>query len=207
MVIAAAFGLFEIADLRRIFRIQQWEFWLSVGCFAGVVLFGAIPGIGLAIVAAVLEFLWDGWRPHYAVLGRADGVRGYHDIKRYPDARLVPGLVLFRWDAPLFFANAEQFHACVSRAIASSPTRAQRIVVAAEPLTSIDVTSADMLDELERELAVAGIELHFAEMKDPVKDKLRRFELFERFGSKAFHPTIGAAVDGYLADHGVAWKP
>ena len=207
VVIAAAVGLFEVADLRRIFRIQQWEFWLSVGCFAGVVVFGAIPGIGLAIMAAVIEFLWDGWRPHYAVLGRADGVRGYHDIKRYPNARLVPGLVLFRWDAPLFFANAEQFHERVSQAISGSPTPVRRIVVAAEPLTSIDVTSADMLAELERELVAAGTELHFAEMKDPVKDKLKRFELFERFGTRAFHPTVGAAVDAYLADHGVAWQP
>ena len=90
VVIAAAIGLFEINDLRRIFRIQQWEFWLSVVCFAGVAAFGVIPGIGLAIVIAVIEFLWDGWRPHYAVLGRVDGVRGYHDITRYPEARLDP---------------------------------------------------------------------------------------------------------------------
>jgi len=106
VVIAAAMGLFEIEDLRRILRIQPWEFWLSIVCFVGVAVLGVIPGIGLAVVIAVIEFLWDGWRPHYAVLGRADGVRGYHDLKRYPAARRVPGLVLFRWDAPLFFANA-----------------------------------------------------------------------------------------------------
>ncbi len=84
VVIASALGLFEFADLRRIFRIQQWEFWLSIACFAGVAVFGAIPGIGLAVALAVIEFLWDGWRPHHAVLGRADGVRGYHDVERYP---------------------------------------------------------------------------------------------------------------------------
>src|SRR5262249_24704133 len=87
VVIAAAIGLFEFADLRRIFRIQQWEFWLSIVCFVGVAVFGVIPGIGIAIVIAVIEFLWDGWRPHFAVLGRVDGVRGYHDITRYPSAR------------------------------------------------------------------------------------------------------------------------
>ena len=107
VVIASAIGLFEITDLIRIFRIQRWEFWLSIVCFVGVAVFGAIPGIGLAIVIAVIEFLWDGWRPHSAVLGRADGVKGYHNITRYPDARQIPGLILFRWDAPLFFANAE----------------------------------------------------------------------------------------------------
>ena len=122
VVIAAAIGLFEVTDLRRIFRIQRWEFWLSIVCFVGVAVFGAIPGIGLAIVIAVIEFLWDGWRPHSAVLGRAEGVKGYHDIKRYPDARLIPGLVLFRWDAPLFFANAELFHERVLDAVAESPT-------------------------------------------------------------------------------------
>ena len=107
VVITSAIGLIEITDLRRIYRIQRWEFWLSMACLAGVAVFGAIPGIALAIVIAVIEFLWDGWRPHFAVLGRVDGVRGYHDITRYPQAQRIPGLVLFRWDAPLFFANAE----------------------------------------------------------------------------------------------------
>jgi high affinity sulfate transporter 1 len=207
VVIAAAIGLFEFTDLRRIFRIQPWEFWLSIACFIGVAAFGVIPGIGIAIVIAVIEFLWDGWRPHYAVLGRVGGVRGYHDIKRYPDARRIPGLVLFRWDAPLFFANAELFHQRVLEAIAQSPTPVQRIIVTAEPVTSIDVTSADMLAELEHALTESRIELRFAEMKDPVKDKLRRFELFERFGAANFYPTIGSAVDAYLQEHAVDWKP
>ena len=207
VVIAAAIGLFQFADLRRIFRIQQWEFWLSIVCFLGVAIFGVIPGIGIAIVIAVIEFLWDGWRPHYAVLGRVDGIRGYHDIRRYPAARQVPGLVLFRWDAPLFFANAELFHQRVLDAIAQSPTPVRRIIVTAEPVTSIDVTSADMLAELQHALAESNIELVFAEMKDPVKDKLKRFELFERFGSANFYPTIGSAVDDYLEDHKVDWKP
>ncbi|PYI70445.1 MAG: sodium-independent anion transporter, partial [Verrucomicrobia bacterium] len=199
--------LFEFADLRRIFRIQQWEFWLSIVCFVGVAVFGVIPGIGIAIGIAVIEFLWDGWRPHFAVLGRVDGVRGYHDIKRYPAARRIPGLVLFRWDAPLFFANAELFHQRVLGAIAESPTPVRRIIVTAEPVTSIDVTSADMLAELKHTLTESGIELRFAEMKDPIKDKLRRFELFERFGVENFYPTIGSAVDAYLEEHAVGWKP
>ena len=207
VVIASAIGLFEFADLRRIFRIQPWEFWLSIICFVGVAVFGVIPGIGIAIVIAVIEFLWDAWRPHYAVLGRVDGVRGYHDIKRYPDARRVPGLVLFRWDAPLFFANAELFNQRVLEAIAESPSPVRRIIITAEPVTDVDVTSADMLAELEHTLTESGIELRFAEMKDPVKDKLKRFELFERFGAANFYPTIGSAVDAYLEEHAVGWKP
>jgi len=136
VVIAAAIGLFEVTDLKRIYRIQQWEFWLSMVCFVGVAVFGVIPGIGLAIAIAIIEFLWDGWRPHSAVLGRAHGVKGYHDITRYPDARLIPGLVLFRWDAPLFFANAEFFRERVLDAVAKSPTPVRWLVVAAEPVTS-----------------------------------------------------------------------
>ncbi len=207
VVIAAAFGLFEFTDLRRIYRIQQWEFWLSMTCCAGVAIFGAIPGIALAVGLAVIEFLWDGWRPHYAVLGRAAGLRGYHDIERHPEARQVPGLLLFRWDAPLFFANAELFQQILLQAIEQSPQPIKRVVVTAEPVTSIDVTSGDMLGELAQALRERRIELHFAEMKGPVKDKLKRFELLEQLGAQIFHPTIGAAVDAYVADHAVSWAP
>lgn len=201
VVIASAIGLIEVTDLRRIYRIQRWEFWLSIVCTVGVAVLGAIQGIGLAIVIAVIEFLWDSWRPYSAVLGRADGVKGYHDIKRYPDARLIPGLVLFRWDAPLFFANAELFHDRVLDAVAASPTSVRWLVVSAEPVTSVDVTSADMLAELDDTLHAAGIKLCVAEMKDPVKDKLKRFGLFARFGEAAFFPTLGTAVSSYLATY------
>jgi high affinity sulfate transporter 1 len=206
VVIASAIGLLVVSDLRRIYRIQRWEFWLSIACTLGVAWLGAIPGIGLAIVIAVIEFLWDGWRPYSAVLGRVDGVKGYHDITRYPNARMIPGLVLFRWDAPLFFANAELFLDRVMDAIAASPTPVRWLVVAAEPVTSVDVTSADMLATLDETLHAAGIELCFAEMKDPVKDKLKRFGLFARLGEDLFFPTLGSAVSGYLSKHPTDWR-
>jgi MFS superfamily sulfate permease-like transporter len=183
VVIAAAIGLIEVADLKRIYRIQQWEFWLAMVCFVGVAVLGVIPGIGLAIVIAIAEFLWDGWRPHFAVLGRAHGIKGYHDLKRYPDARQIPGLVLFRWDAPLFFANAEFFNESVLNAVAESPTKVRWLVVTAEPVTSVDV----------------------AELKDPVRDKLKRFGLSELLAEHYF-PTIGAAISRYLEIHDVAWE-
>jgi high affinity sulfate transporter 1 len=207
IVISSAIGLFEITDLVRIFRMQRWEFWLSIVCLVAVATLGAIPGIALAIVIAVLEFLWDGWRPYSTVLGRVDGIRGYHDITRHPEARRVPGLVLFRWDAPLFFANAELFRARLQEAIAASPTPVRRVLVTAEPVTSIDVTSADMLAELLQSLRSAGVELQFAEMKDPVKEKLRQFRLYDELGAASFHPTLGAGVDAYLADYAVDWRP
>ncbi len=201
VVISSALGLIEVADLRRIYRVQRWEFWLSITCTVGVAVLGAIPGIGLAIVIAVIEFLWDGWRPYSAVLGRtADGMQGYHDITRHPDARLIPGLVLFRWDAPLFFANAELFSARVQDAVRASPTPVRRLVIAAAPVTGVDITSADMLTELEELLNAADIELCIAEMKDPVKDQLKRFGLFERLGETAFFPTLDGAVSEYEGD-------
>lgn len=205
VVIASAIGLIEVKDLRRIYHVQQWEFWLSMACFAGVVMLGAIEGIALAILIAVIEFLWDGWRPYSAVLGRVDGMKGYHDITRYPNARRISGLVLLRWDAPLFFANAEHFQNRVLTATANSPTPVKWVVVAAEPVTSVDITAADMIAELDDKLNGMGIEFCFAEMKDPVKDKLKRFGLFKRFGERSFFATVGEAVTAYLSVYPVEW--
>lgn len=199
VVIASVIGLIEWRDLQRIRRIQAWEFWLAIGCTAGVVVLGAVQGIALAVIAAVIEFLWDGWRPHTAVLGKVEGIDGFHDIARHPEAVRDAGLVLFRWDAPLFFANADLFQQRVLEAVEASPTPARWVVVAAEPVTSVDVTAADMLADLDQLLQDAGIELAFAEMKGPVKDKLHRFGLFARFGRDAFFPTVDAAVHAYRA--------
>jgi MFS superfamily sulfate permease-like transporter len=206
VVIASAISLFEIADLRRLYRIQRWEFWLSMACFLGVAVFGPIPGILIAILIALGEFVGDAWRPHYAVLGRAEGVKGYHDTKRYPHARLVPGLLLFRWDAPLFFANAEQFKEQVLIEINQFPTPVKWFMLAAEPITGVDVSAADMLVELDNELQQAGIQLMFAEMKDPVKDKLKLYRLRARFDDGHFFPTLGAAVDAYVKMSGIHWE-
>ena len=164
-------------------------------CFAGVATFGAIPGIGFAVVIAVIEFLWDGWRPYSAILGRAEGVEGYHDITRYPAARQIDGLVLFRWDAPLFFANAEFFR---ERAVLAAAD-ARWLVVASEPMTSIDVTAADAVAELHAELSQKAVRLCFAELKDPVRDKFNRFGLTAALGRDAFYPTLDAAVAAFRA--------
>lgn len=204
VVIAAVCKLFSFRELLRIHRMQPWECWLSVGCSLGVVVAGPITGIGLAVVLAVIEFLWDGWRPHHAVLGRVDGMKGYHDIRRHPEARRIDGLVLFRWDAPLFFANADGFQTAVLRALQVSPTPPRWLVIAAEPITSVDITAADMLAGLDETLRQRQVQLCFAELKDPVKDKLRRFELYARFDAY-FFPTLGEAVGAYLERHQVDW--
>ena len=118
----------------------------------------------------------------------------------------MPGLVLIRFDAPLFFANADVFRRQALLAVDSAQPAARRLVVAAEPITDVDSTAADMLVELDGELARRGVELAFAELKDPMRDKLRRYGLLERIGRQRFYPTIGVAVHAFVEDTGVAWE-
>ena len=205
VVITAAMGLVEIAGVRKLYRWRRMEFYLSIVCFLGVAVLGVIEGIFLAVGLALADFIRRNWRPYDAVLGRVDNLKGYHDVSRYPDAKRIPGLVLFRWDAPLFFANAEIFADRVKEAIASSPTPVRWVLVTAEPVTDLDTTAADVLLRLDEELAATGVDLRFAEMKDPVKDLLRRYGLMRRFGDDHFYPTIGTAVSAYLDATGVEW--
>jgi high affinity sulfate transporter 1 len=206
VVISACIGLVEVRGVRRLYQLRREEFVLSLVCFLGVALLGVIQGIFLAVGLALFTFVWRAWRPYDAVLGRVPGRKGYHDISRHPEAKRVPGLVLFRWDAPLFFANAEIFQEHVLRAIAEAPTPTSWVVVTAEPITDVDITAADVLAELDQALHQAGMELCFAEMKGPVKDRLRRYGLFAELGTENFFPTIGQAVARYLATHPVEWR-
>jgi high affinity sulfate transporter 1 len=206
VVISACISLVEISSVIRLYRLRRSEFLLSIVCFLGVVSLGVIQGIFIAIGIALLAFIWRAWRPYDAILGRVDGLKGYHDISRYPQARRIPGLLLFRWDAPLFFANAEVFQEHVLRAVADAPEPVKWVVVAAEPVTDIDITAGDTLAHLDDALHKAGMELCFAEMKDPVKDHLKKYGLFTKLGPEHFFPTIGQAVDRYLALHQVHWQ-
>lgn len=205
VVIAACISLVEVAGLRRLYQLRASEFVLSVVCFLGVALMGVVQGIFIAVGLALIALIWRAWRPYDAVLGRVDGLKGYHDITRHPEGKRVPGLVLFRWDAPLFFANAEIFHNHVLAAIADAPTRTRWVVVAAGPVTDVDLTAADVLKNLDQELKREGIELCFAEMKGPVKDRLKHYGLFCEIGAESFFPTLGQAVDRYLEATGVEW--
>jgi high affinity sulfate transporter 1 len=205
VVIAASLSLVEVAGVIRLYRLRPSEFWLSMTCLVAIAITGVITGIFISVGIALGLFVWRAWRPYSAVLGRVGGVKGYHDIGRHPEARLVPGLVLFRWDAPLFFANAEMFRQAIEDAIAASPTPVRWVVVAAEPVTDIDTTAADVLRELDESLEAAGIELAFAELKGPAKDRLRRYGLFSRVGEERFYPTVGTAVSGYIRETGVDW--
>jgi MFS superfamily sulfate permease-like transporter len=165
---------------------------------------GVLWGVGVAIVLSLLNFVRRAWYPHDATLGRVDQLKGYHDTTRYPDARLVPGLVLYRFDAPLFFANADLFRARV-RALAESDGTSW-IVVAAEPITDVDATAGEALATLCSELSDAGVQLAFAELKDPVRDVLRRYGVEQQIGADRFFPTIGVAVASYVRATGVTWR-
>ncbi len=143
------------------------------------------------------------------MLGRVKGINGDHNISRYPEARLIPGLVLFRWAAPLFFANAEWFHKRSLDAVAALPTPVLWLVITCEPVISVDVTAADIVARLDETQQTAGIELCFAGMTDPVQDTLKRFGLFSRLGAEVFFPTIGEAANTYLRRYpevSVEWR-
>lgn len=204
IVIAACVSLVEVRGVWRLYKLRREEFVLSMVCFLGVVLLGVIQGIFIAVGLALIAFIWRAWQPYDAVLGHVDGLKSYHDISRYPEAKCIEGLVLFRWDAPLFFANAELFRDKVLRAVAHAPTPTRWVVVAAEPITDVDVTAADVLADLDSALHEAGMDLLFAEMKDPVKDRLKRYGLFGRLGVESFFPTIEQAVEHYLNEQGCA---
>jgi high affinity sulfate transporter 1 len=205
VVIAACVNMIEVRGVMRLYRLRKSEFVLALVCFVGVAVLGVVNGIALALLLTVLSFLWRAWRPYDAVLGRVDGMKGYHDVSRHPEARRVPGLVLLRWDAPLFFANGEIFRERVLRAVDESPQPARWIVIAAEPVTDIDLTAADVLERLHGELAARQVKLVFAELKGPVKDSLKHYGMFGMFGESNFFPTVGEAVSGYLKTHRVEW--
>ncbi len=205
VVFSAGLTIFEIKGTFRLYKLRPFEFILSMTCFAGVALLGVIQGIFGAVGLALIAFVWSAWRPYYAVLGRVDGIKGYHDVSRHPEAKRITGLVIFRWDAPLFFANAETFCERVMNAVVAAPTVTKWVLVAAEAVTDIDITAADAIAELDKTLCEAGIKLCFAEMKGPTKDRLKHYGLFLTLGKDNFFPTIGQAVDIYLEVNKVEW--
>jgi high affinity sulfate transporter 1 len=207
VVISAALGLFDLAGLRRLWRQRPSELGVALVAFLAVALLGALPGIGVAVGLSLLNFIRNAWRPHGAILGRVANYKGYHDMGRHPEARQVPGLILYRWDAPLFFANADLFRERVLEIVDGAPPPVHWLAASAEPVTDIDTTAADTLDELITELARRGVELHFAELKGHVRDRLGTYGIRDRLGADHFHPTVGSVVKAYLVRHReVAWR-
>jgi high affinity sulfate transporter 1 len=197
VVIWAVVGLVDVRALRRLARTDRTDFAFAIVSFLGVTILGVLPGIGLAVGISLAAFLWRAWHPYSATLGRVEGMKGYHDVSRHPDAELESGLLLMRFDAPLFFANAEVFRERVLQAVHEAVPQPTWLVVAAEPITDVDSSAADVLLGLVDELSAAGTTLVLAEAKGPVKDKLRRFGVLDRIGEAHVFPTVGAAVHGF----------
>ena len=197
IIITASLSLFNVAELRRLKSVRKNEFVLAIVSILGVALVGVLQGIVIAIAISIFQFFERAWNPYAAVLGKPEGVPGYHDITRYPDASQIPGLLMIRWEAPLFFANANIFKKKIRTLIAQADPNPVWVIITAEPVTDVDTTAGDMLVDLDLELNAAGIHLVFAELKESVKEKIERYGLLETIDRRHFYPTIEVAVEEF----------
>jgi high affinity sulfate transporter 1 len=197
VIIIAGAALFDRAGLQRLWQVRRSDFAVATVCFLGVALVGVLEGIVIAVIVSIVEIFVRAWNPYSAVLGKPKGVPGYHDVSRYPDAAQLPGLVVVRWDAPLFFANSILFRDRIRKLVEEADTQPLWIVIAAEPITDIDTTAADMLVSLDEELNADGIHLVFAELKDPVRDRLDRYSIYDTIDPNHFYPTIKTAIRAF----------
>jgi high affinity sulfate transporter 1 len=195
VVIAASISLFDVAELRRLFRVRKTEFALAMACLLGVALIGVLQGIIVAVALSVVYIFKRAWAPYSAVLGKDPDVPGWHDIVRYPDAEQVSGLLIVRWSAPLFFANANQFRDLIRELVKAAAAPPRWVLVAAEPITDIDTTAGAMLADLELELNAAGIHLAFAELQSSVRDTIMRYGLLETIDEGRFYRSVHEAVE------------
>jgi MFS superfamily sulfate permease-like transporter len=202
VIIAASISLFDVAELRRLFRVRRTELALAVACALGVMLVGVLEGIVIAVVLSMIYIFKRAWAPYSTVLGRPADVPGYHDIRRYPDAKQVPGLLIVRWSAPLFFANANQFRDRIRELVKASTPAPRWVLVAAEPITDIDTTAGAMLVDLDLELNAAGIHLAFAELQSGVRDYIVRYGLLETIDRGHLYGSVTEAVEAYRREVG-----
>ncbi len=193
VVIVAALSLMDLVILRRYLRVRKSAFAVSLVATAGVMLLGVLQGIVVAVTLAILLFFRRNWWPHGAVLGRLEGDEGWHDLDSHPDAEQIPGVVVYRWEAPLFFANAGSFRQQIRKLVSESQPR--WVVLQCEAITDVDVTAAEMLEQLDNELNAAGIHLAFAEMRGRLQGLTLRYGLMETLDREHFYPTLEAALE------------
>jgi high affinity sulfate transporter 1 len=204
VVITAALSLADLGGVARLWRQRRTEFSLTIAAFLGVALLGVLPGIAIAVGLSILNVFRRAWWPYDTTLGHVEGLEGYHDTRSYPAASHLPELVIYRFDAPLFFANARTFRDALRRLARSDPPP-RWIVIAAEPITDVDTTASDVLTELDQQLNAIGISLVFAELKDPVRQKIERYGLTRTIDPAHFYPTIDAAVLAFQSRTGAEW--
>ncbi|NLV80357.1 MAG: STAS domain-containing protein [Rhodococcus sp.] len=205
VVIAAAASLIDIRGVAHLWTVSRLEFALCLAAFVGVAFAGVLRGVLVAIGLSLLVVVVRAWQPHRTELVAVSGVAGYHDIERHPDGNRIDGLILVRFDAPLFFANGSILTSYVRGLVERSSAPVEWVVLAAEPITDVDSTAVDDLEELDDYLSRRDVHLVFAAMKGPVKDKLRRMAESDRFDDSRFHPTVRTAVVAfrYRNDHDV----
>jgi MFS superfamily sulfate permease-like transporter len=202
VVIAAALSLMDLPALRTYSRVRKTALALSLVATIGVVLFGVLQGIVIAIVLSIALFFRRSWWPHGEILGRVAGLDGWHDLDRYPDAEEEPGVVVFRWEAPLFFANSGIFRQQIRRLARRRKPR--WIVLQCEAVTDIDVTAADMLERLDRELNAQGVHVAFVELRDRLKDLILRYGLLETLDRDHFYPSVASAIEAIAEEERTA---
>jgi high affinity sulfate transporter 1 len=198
VLIGAALSLLNLGALRRYAQVRKSALLLSLTATAGVIAFGVLAGIVIAIVLAVGLFFVRNWQPSVAVLGRTPA--GWHDVRENPAGVEVPGVVVVRWEAPLFFANASQFRTQIRRVVKRS--EAKWVVLQCEAVTDIDVTAAEMLEALDLELNAAGIHLAFVELRSRLADLVERYGLYETLDAERFYPSIDAALEAIRTEPG-----
>ncbi|GGI87173.1 transporter [Pseudarthrobacter scleromae] len=197
IVIAAAAALADPAGVLRLIGMSRSESLVMLAAFLGVTILGVLTGIAVAVGLAILDFLRRAWEPYRAELVDVPGVPGYHDVSRHPDGERVPGMLILRFDAPLFFGNGALLGSFVRNKLDQAPPGTERVVLAAEPVTGIDTTALDELVQLDEWLERHGVDLVFAELKGPVKDRLLQYGMAARFSPGHFYPTVGEAVRAF----------
>lgn len=197
VVIAAAFSLVDVQTLRRYWSVRRSAVVVSSVASVGVIVLGVLPGILVAVGLAILLFFRSNWWPYGEVLGRQEG-SGWHSLKQVPGGREVDGIVVFRWEAPLFFANAGLFRRQIVRLVHAKEAR--WVVLQCEAITDVDVTAADMLAELDLELEKSGVHLAFVEVRGRLHELLREYGLFETLDVRHVFPTVDSAVAGVQAE-------
>jgi MFS superfamily sulfate permease-like transporter len=202
VVITASLSLADIPATVRLWRQRRVEFQLSIAAFLAVALLGVLPGIAIAVTLSILNVFRRVWWPYDTELGRVPGLAGYHDVHSYPEAQQLSGLMIYRFDGPLIFANAKTFRDKIRRMARTEPPPIW-IVIAAEPITDVDTTASDVLEDLDEELNSAGISLIFAELKDPVRRKIERYDLTRTISPDHFFPTVESAVAAFRQQEGL----
>ncbi|HEY5889891.1 MAG TPA: SulP family inorganic anion transporter [Acidimicrobiia bacterium] len=194
IVITASLTLFDWPSTRWLYQTRKSEFFLLLGAFAGVLLLGILEGIVFAILLSLANFVRKSIRPHTTELARVEGVPGYHDRARHPEAELVPGLLIIRLDAPLFFANAPAFGRRLQKMLGEADRPIGRVLIVGNAINDIDTTGAEILSDILDDLDRKGIDLAFGGLKGPVKDRLRDYKLYDRVGEERFFPNTLSAV-------------